>query len=268
MDLNDEEFLCNQLREIAVLLDTCDVEQLKKKETEISKLIKLVGHLNPDIRDGLCYEVLGRWFREPKIFSDLTRLMVFKELISDNYLHYRNDDASDASALQRSFSVLLLTSVISGDEAGILSPDLIESVVNKVCCSILQEKNVTKKHPVLGWVHFHSHAGVFLRFASSHRYCNDDLRLLMAHTAIGFLHNHEGFALAGEDDVFGCLIADALLESKDGLPVQTVVFENFKEAKHPRFLLNSGLKLAYFQIAMSDTEKQEEFHSFFKKLFE
>lgn len=124
------------------------------------ELISCLGSPNPELRDGMGYELFTYWLREKKL-SDETRMSLLDELSA------RMSNSSPAVTLSRSFSALILAEVLRSDANDpfmnvLQRQQLLDSAVD----AIGSESDFRGLEFDLGWVHPVAHmADLLWRFA-------------------------------------------------------------------------------------------------------
>ncbi|MFP4362776.1 MAG: DUF2785 domain-containing protein [Spirochaetia bacterium] len=117
----------------------------------------LIGHPDPELRDGLLYPVLFHFIVKNRITSEEVQRMM--DVLTDEFhLFYKVGTKGDDSVLTRSFSALLLAPVfyrlIQDD---VMSSELADRAADTLQNYILQEEDFRAVINGKGWAHASAH---------------------------------------------------------------------------------------------------------------
>lgn len=146
------------------------IKQLRQKHTdnqltEISDqdLLLLLGHIgspDPEVRDHGVYFMFNELL-EAQIFSKRQLTLAYKYLLSDEVLFDHILEPQNNAIYQRSFAVLLLSTLTYGDQAGyfFLTPELINQAVMQLSLYTITETDTRGFIRKNGWGHAYTHIG-------------------------------------------------------------------------------------------------------------
>lgn len=149
------------------------IKQLRQQHTddqltEVSDqdLLLLLGHIgspNPEVRDHGVYFIVNELL-EAQIFSKRQLTLAYNYLLSDEVLFDHILEPQNNGVYQRSFAVLLLSTLTYGDQAGyfFLTPELINRAVEQISLCTIMETDTRGFIRKNGWGHAYTHIGNLL----------------------------------------------------------------------------------------------------------
>jgi hypothetical protein len=122
-------------------------------------LLPYVGSLDPELRDGMVYPVVGTMIARGALpVTDLKRIA--RTLIGPGYLAHGLGREEDSSVYRRSFALLLLTEIIKHQaENGILDGETEGQLVEAVTAYVEGERDRRGYDDQCGWAHTIAHSG-------------------------------------------------------------------------------------------------------------
>lgn len=154
--------------EVLELIKQLRQQHTDNKLTEISDqdLLLLLGHIgspNPEVRDHGVYFLINE-FLEAQIFSKRQLTLAYKYLLSDEVLFDHILEPQNNAVYQRSFAVLLLSTLTYSDQAGyfFLTPELINQAVTQLSLYTIMETDTRGFIKKNGWGHAYTHIGNML----------------------------------------------------------------------------------------------------------
>ncbi|GEP19776.1 DUF2785 domain-containing protein [Pediococcus argentinicus] len=192
--------------------------------TEVTdhELLELVSHLgspNINIRDkGIFY--LFNDLVQHQILSKEQMTLVFDELISDEMLLSHIFEEQNDAAYQRSFSVMLLSTLIYIDRAGFqfIDSERRNKLVDQIALYIVLENDTRGYNGSNGWIHAYTHIGNILDEISSDTELIRADKLLLMGILIEKYRRIRTPLIFGEPSRLATYLADQLQE--DDLYVQ------------------------------------------------
>ena len=141
-------------------------EQLNKnKLTAITnqQLMALLGHIgsmNPAVRDQGVYFLFNDLL-EDQILTKEQMTQTFNYLLSDEVMLDHIEERKNNGIFQRSFAVLLLSTLLYGDRAGyfFLTPEMLSQLVDQIAVYIVLETDTRGFINRNGWAHAYTHIG-------------------------------------------------------------------------------------------------------------
>lgn len=141
-------------------------EQLNKnKLTAITnqQLMALLGHIgsmNPAVRDQGVYFLFNDLL-EDQILTKEQMTQTFNYLLSDEVMLDHIEERKNNGIFQRSFAVLLLSTLLYGDRAGyfFLTPEMLSQLVDQIAVYIVLETDTRGFIKRNGWAHAYTHIG-------------------------------------------------------------------------------------------------------------
>ena len=139
------------------------------------ELISCLGSPDPELRDGVGYELFTYWLREEKLTDDTREALLAR-------LESRMSDSSQAATLSRSFSALILAELMRSDAATPFMTSLQRNqLLDSTISAIGSESDFRGLDAELGWIHPVAHlADLLWRFALHPHTSPDQATLLMA----------------------------------------------------------------------------------------
>lgn len=124
--------------------------------------LDLLGNTDPEIRDDLAYTIFATWIEkgriDPKVLKDVLHI-----LLSDLFLFYKLESSDLSLAVKRSFSVLILASIMEYDnDSSFLDSSEIELIFLKISEYILKEPIQEGYVKTVGWIHATAHTADLL----------------------------------------------------------------------------------------------------------
>jgi hypothetical protein len=129
----------------------------------LDELSPLFESPDPQLRDGLAYELAARWIVSERNATPEDLRRVLGPWIAR--LKVRAGETSDAGALRRSFHALALSLVAARDlDTPFLSPAELEQLLGAALDYLASEPDERGWDPQLGWVHATAHCADLLKF--------------------------------------------------------------------------------------------------------
>lgn len=129
----------------------------------LAELSPLFESPDPQLRDGLAYELAARWIVSERSATPEDLRAVLGPWTAQ--LELRDSDERDAGALRRSFHALALSLVAARDlDTPFLSPDELEQLLGAALDYLAREPDERGWDPQLGWVHATAHCADLLKF--------------------------------------------------------------------------------------------------------
>ncbi|WP_232696845.1 DUF2785 domain-containing protein [Brevibacillus daliensis] len=121
-----------------------------------------IGSVDPELRDDYIYSILAKWFLHGVFNPDEMRQMG-RLMLDEDHLFYQIGESDTDSVFTRSFSMLILTLVLSVHrERPFLSHHEIHSMKEKVFDYLRREKDLRGYIEEKGWAHATAHAADML----------------------------------------------------------------------------------------------------------
>jgi len=124
------------------------------------ELVACLGSPNPELRDGIGYELYTYWLRNEKL-TDPTRHALLREL------GHGLESLDEGAGLRRSFSALILAELMRSDSNSPFMDDAArQNLLDKAIARLENETDFRGLDPEIGWVHPIAHiADLLWRFA-------------------------------------------------------------------------------------------------------
>lgn len=124
--------------------------------------LDLLGNTDAEIRDDLAYIIFATWIEEGRIDTKVLK-KVLHILLSDSFLFYKLESSDISFAVKRSFSVLILASIMEYDnDISFLDSSEIEIIFSKISEYILKEPIQDGYVNTIGWIHAAAHTADLL----------------------------------------------------------------------------------------------------------
>jgi len=131
--------------------------EIKNFNELIDEMIKNIGNPDPILRDDLIYSLLANWIISGHI-DDKSKKDILNRLISEENLFYKIDAKEDVSIFKRSFSVLMIPSLIySHRQKSYLTKSEVREAFNAVCKYFALENDLRGYIKSNGWAHSAAH---------------------------------------------------------------------------------------------------------------
>jgi len=129
----------------------------------LTELSPLFESPDPQLRDGVAYELAARWIVRERNATPEDLRRVLGPWIGQ--LDVRPDDDLNTGALRRSFHALALSLVAARDlDTPFLSPTELEQLLGAALTHLANEPDERGWDPRLGWVHATAHGADLLKF--------------------------------------------------------------------------------------------------------
>lgn len=129
----------------------------------LTELSPLFESPDPQLRDGVAYELAVRWIVRERSATPADLRAVLAPWIAQ--LELRESDERDAGALRRSFHALALSLVAARDlDTPFLSPQELEQLLGAALAHLARESDERGWDPQLGWIHATAHCADLLKF--------------------------------------------------------------------------------------------------------
>ncbi|HKQ98700.1 MAG TPA: DUF2785 domain-containing protein, partial [Candidatus Polarisedimenticolia bacterium] len=173
------------------------------------ELCDLLGSPDPELRDGLAYEIAAAWIYQKKSVSD-EDLRPTIALLEKNLTIGLGETGTD-SVLRRSFSALILSLVAARDNAApFLKPDEFDTLLSATLDYLAREKDTRGFVPGPGWHHSVAHTADVLKFlARSPKLQPADQKRILAGIALK-ASGSTAFWEYGEDDRLAAAVMSIL----------------------------------------------------------
>ncbi|KRM13499.1 DUF2785 domain-containing protein [Paucilactobacillus suebicus] len=157
--LNDDE--SDFLDMIADLRSQLNDHELKAITNE--ELLALLGHIgstNTAVRDQGVYFLFNDLL-EDQVLTKKQMTQTFNYLLSDEVMFDHINERKNNGIFQRSFAVLLISSLLYGDRAGyfFLNKDMLSRLVDQIAIYIILETDTRGFIKRNGWAHAYTHIG-------------------------------------------------------------------------------------------------------------
>ena len=165
------------------------IENLKSNPLDgLQVLLRGLGELNPQVRDGLVYEELNSFIKSDNNNCEIN-YHLFNELLGQESLQLKGKAINQV--LHRSFSALVLSNVIYQDSSRFfkLTPDELKKAFFIVEKYLIAEENLEDKHKDYGWIHCLAHGGDVLTTIMVHKNTNNDLAQNISRFILNFVKN-------------------------------------------------------------------------------
>jgi hypothetical protein len=174
------------LKLAAMLSDGCH-EELRKYEKDIPSLLPVLGSLDSQLRDKICWSTLSDWFRSSSL-SSKARQDTTKQLFSKKYLFSNLNTSTSKAAVLRSFSALTLADLVAGDADSVVFGEKdILSFIKRSIQYLSKERNRAGSDRKLGWIHCLAHVADLFFELSSHSSVTSEGRLLISEGLLSFV---------------------------------------------------------------------------------
>lgn len=141
-------------------------------------LVRCLGSPDPELRDGLAYELLTAWMRSGAL-SDAALRPLTAALVGQ--LSDGLGDVGKDTVFRRTFSALVLSEVIRRDNLqSFLSPEAFSQVLSAAVRYLVEEKDLRGFSGTRGWMHGVAHGSDLLwRLAMSPRVQQEELEQIL-----------------------------------------------------------------------------------------
>ena len=255
----------------------CDLRGIKEDEYNLPKnkgvndyvplMLKYIGDSDPELRDGLIYEVFTTWIEDKFYFTDEELIELFNTLLSDNFAFYKIGCKDDDSVLRRSFSILLISPILFLHlDRNFLDNSMIMKAKDAFLRFVSEEKDLRSIDNGKGWIHAMAHVSDGIHALLNCKGITED-------TCMAFLkviENKlcEGSVLfGGEEDerminfIYYDIILDKLL-SEDCICNWILGFKKVLDIKEPylrfraRVNAKNFMRSLYFRILNKENNEQ------------
>lgn len=175
-----------------------DIYSSQYIHTQLIRHLELLGHPDSDIRDELVSKNLDLYF-ESQSFPNDERIFVLDILFNSEFLFQQIQSSSVEIALKRSFSALVIASIIRGDMAGSLDNKDLITYGHKVTRYLLEEKIILSKHENYGRVHSIAHAADLIGSILAHSSCDEELAVILIEAIFQAIKSHKDYVYAGDE---------------------------------------------------------------------
>ncbi|WP_105614770.1 DUF2785 domain-containing protein [Vallitalea okinawensis] len=126
----------------------------------IAEMIEFIGSTDSELRDDLIYMTFRTWIESGKLETSKTK-GILEALLSDERLKYHIGEAGTDSVFTRSFSVLIIYSVLFYDDfkEKILTDEEIMHTYDQLITYLDEEKDCRGFVEEKGWAHAMAHSG-------------------------------------------------------------------------------------------------------------
>jgi hypothetical protein len=167
-------------------------------ESQLPELVGFLGSPDPELRDGIGYEVLHAWIVEKRLL-DAGQLRALTATLLAN-LAAPHDTAPDA-VLARSFSALAMSLVAAREVATpYLTPDELHAMVGAAATYAATERDLRGHIGAQGWAHAAAHTADWLnQLAKNPALTHDDAAAILRAVADLTVRRHGQILAHGED---------------------------------------------------------------------
>ncbi|WP_314587642.1 DUF2785 domain-containing protein [Paenibacillus terrigena] len=128
-----------------------------------------------ELRDNLAYSLIAKWITSSKFTSDQL-LLLLDHALSSEMLLYRIGESNTSSVLMRSFSSLVIASILYQDQQEkFLSEDTYTRVFNTLITYTEQEQDLRGYIAEYGWAHSVAHVSDAFDELAYHRFSSYDV---------------------------------------------------------------------------------------------
>ncbi len=235
--------LKNQLQEINNRSD-----EYLPNDDFIDLMITNLGTIDPELRDKLIYSTFAKWIRENKINSRQAHY-ILERCLGDSHLFFCIGETNNDSVFTRSFSSLLIASLMNKDrEARIFTENQFANVFHKSVIYLSSEKDTRDFVGEKGWAHAIAHGADLLDSCVKHPMYNSEFHEITLNTISSCLFL--GVIYIDDEDERLVLVVQSLIDNgiEDGI-LETWIDNISKELNEIH--IQEGYSLRYFRTKTS-----------------
>jgi len=165
----------------------------------IESMLNNIGTTDSELRDKLIYSTFAKWIQENNIHKKHVHY-ILDRCLSTNHLFFSIGDRNNDSVFTRSFSSLLIASLINKDrETMFLTDKEMTNVFDKCVIYLNSEKDIRGFVHEKGWAHAIAHGADLLDSCVKHPRYNPDYHEITLETISACLF-HGGIFIDDEDE--------------------------------------------------------------------
>jgi len=153
-----------------------------------------------ELRDNLAYSVMAKWISSSQFTHDQLHT-ILEQALSSQMLHYRIGESNTPSVLMRSFSSLIIASILYQDQQEqFLSEETYSKVLNALLTYAEREMDLRGYVVEFGWAHSVAHVADAFDELAYHRFSSYDVCQQIWQAFCQFIRRAEGVFGYEEDE--------------------------------------------------------------------
>ncbi|MDZ5472256.1 DUF2785 domain-containing protein [Bacillus sp. 31A1R] len=201
--------LKNKLKEV-IHLSKVEIDDQVINDT-IEDMLVHIGELDPELRDQLIYSTFAKWISEDFLTNHQLQY-ILETCLDQKHLFYNIGKLNDDAVFTRSFSSLVIASVLEKDrELRFLHDDMLLQVFNDSITYLHAEEDVRGYVEGKGWAHSIAHGADLLAACVLHPLFTNDLYESILASVSSCLFK-EGVPYVDDEDERLIAVIEALME--------------------------------------------------------